>query len=199
MIKNWFKIDRLIVTGLTVGIFALGLQAQVKDNHDSSSAPPDAVSQMIPVQEIDSQYAAINTDFETIKPILKESCFDCHSTQTEFPWYHSLPIVKGLMDGHIEEGLEHLDMSDGFPFNKGEGDQVHRLEEMKEEIEDGGMPILSYRMLHWGSLIEGEEQDSVFGWIDRTTARLADFNEKYPMPDRPREKIKEDSSERDEH
>jgi len=116
-------------------------------------------------------YQQINQQFETVKPILQHSCFDCHSDQTQYPWYHKLPGIRNLIDGDIKEGSEHLDMSTGFPF-PGTTDQIGLLGKMRNEISNGDMPPLGYRMLHWGRLIEGARQDSVFIWIDTATSTL---------------------------
>lgn len=141
----------------------------IADDDDAEAAADDkysdraAVSAMIP----DTLLNQINDNFRVIEPILKNSCYDCHSANTNYPWYHRLPIVGGMMDSHIKEGREHLDFTDGFPFG-GEVDQVELLREIREEIEDGKMPLLSYRLMHWGSKIEGAPQDSIFHWIDQT-------------------------------
>lgn len=116
-------------------------------------------------------YEAINADLNAIKPILERSCFDCHSRFTHYPWYHQLPLISSMLDDHIKEGREHLDMSDGFPFT-GNDPPDELLTDMKHEIEEGEMPLWSYRLVHWGISIEGERRDSVFAWIDSTLVRL---------------------------
>ncbi len=130
----------------------------------------------------DSVFALINESFESIKPIFEHSCFDCHTDATDYPWYHALPLIKGMMDDHIAEGREKLDMSNGFPFS-GKGNTLELLEEIKEEIENGDMPLLSYRLLHWGTLIGGDKRDSVFQWIDSSTNLLTSFYNRYGVAD----------------
>ena len=119
----------------------------------------------------DSVYAVINNNYQTVRHIFKKSCFDCHSDSTKYPWYHSLPFIGGLIDNDINEAKEHLDMSNDFPFG-GHAAQIEQLKEIREEIKDGEMPILSYRFMHWGLLIEGKRQDSVFLWIDESIVLL---------------------------
>ena len=119
----------------------------------------------------DSVYAAINENYQTVRYIFKNSCFDCHSDSTKYPWYHVLPFIGGMIDDDIEEAKEHLDMSNDFPFG-GHAAQIEQLKVIKEQIKDGDMPILSYRFMHWGHLIEGKRQDSVFLWIDESIALL---------------------------
>ena len=126
------------------------------------------------VAKKDSVFALINQRYQSVKPILENSCFDCHSQSTDYPWYHNVPLIEGMMDDHIAEGVKHLDMSQDFPF-AGKEDGLKLLGEIKEEIEEEEMPLFSYRLLHWGKLIEGEKRDSLFAWIDETTVTLNDF------------------------
>ena len=129
---------------------------------------------------VDSIFSVINKDYQTVRPILVESCFDCHSDQTQYPWYHALPVVGSMIDDHIKDGREHLDLSNDFPFS-GKGVLPKRLQEMKDEIEEDGMPIWGYQLLHWGSAIEGEERDSLFAWIDRSIERLNAADSAYSL------------------
>ena len=126
------------------------------------------------VAKKDSVFALINQKYQSVKPVLENSCFDCHSQSTDYPWYHNVPLIEGMMDDHIAEGVKHLDMSQDFPF-AGKEDGLKLLGEIKEEIEEEEMPLFSYRLLHWGKLIEGEKRDSLFAWIDETTVTLNDF------------------------
>ena len=81
------------------------------------------------------------------------------------------------MASHVKEGREHLDFTDGFPF-KSKEPILEILHELKEEVEEGEMPLLSYRIIHWGSLIENEQQDSLFQWIEATENSLKEFYDK---------------------
>ncbi len=47
---------------------------------------------------------AINARYESsVKPVFQKSCFDCHSSQTKYPWYAGLPGVKQLIASDIQE------------------------------------------------------------------------------------------------
>lgn len=119
----------------------------------------------------DSVLVFIQERFTAVESILRSSCYDCHSAHTEYPWYHSLPVVGSVLDDHIEEGREHLDFGDGFPFAGGDS-QIQLLSSIREEIESGDMPLLGYRLMHWDSPITGDPRDSVFSWIDETIGFL---------------------------
>jgi len=125
----------------------------------------------------DSVYLLINARYQSVKPIFANGCFDCHSANTDFPWYHSLPIIGGVIDDHIKEGREHLDLSNDFPFAGKEG-QAALLHEIRREIDEKDMPLLSYRLMHWDALIEGDRRDSVFAWIDEALVMLDSLKQK---------------------
>ncbi|UCD64418.1 MAG: heme-binding domain-containing protein, partial [Candidatus Zixiibacteriota bacterium] len=128
------------------------------------------------VAKKDSLFRQINESYQSIRPMLEHSCFDCHSRFTEYPWYYRLPVIKGMIDDDVSEAMERLDLSDDFPF-AGRGDMSSLLEEMKEEVAEGKMPPSNYRLLHWGTLIEDERRDSLFAWIDATDSTLTHFYE----------------------
>lgn len=137
-------------------------------------AQDEAVEVDTPMEQAisqDSLFIIINASFEKVKPMLTNSCYDCHSDQTEQPWYFNIPVINGWLEGHIEHARRNLDFSTGFPF-AGSPDLIHLLEEIKEEVAEGEMPIFSYRIMHWGKLIEDEKQDTLFAWIDETIGLL---------------------------
>lgn len=159
----------LLFLGVLISLsFAQNDSTQVTE---MNQAPQTTSPAQNPEAERLAVYSQINQEYLKIKPILEYSCFDCHSNKTDYPWYHSIPGVKGLIDEDVEHGLKHLDMSVDFPFI-GEGSQVDMLREMKEEVESGNMPLLSYRLMHWCTKIEGAKQDSLFQWIDSSIVRL---------------------------
>jgi len=120
----------------------------------------------------DSLFAVINAGFQTLKPGFERSCYDCHSRFTQFPWYYKLPIIKGMIDKDIKQARRNVDFSNGYPFT-GKGSQADMLKGMREEISEGEMPPMSYRVIHWGRQIEGAGMESVINWIDSSLARLA--------------------------
>lgn len=117
-----------------------------------------------PGSQLDSVYMQINSNFETIRPLMAGACFDCQTAQTDYPWYHKLPLIGGWMDGHIREGRGELDMSVGFPFQS-HMPPAESLAKIKEEIEEGEMPLWSYRLMHSSARLSDEQKDSIYTWV----------------------------------
>lgn len=173
MIKSRQKFSFWLIAGLCLLIVAyVSLKA-----HEGEEAPVDIEkalesNSVIEVKAaIDSAYAQISATYATIEPMFKKSCFDCHSDQTNYPWYYKIPTINSMIDSDIKEARKHLDMSNGFPF-VGHANQLAQLHGIRDEVEENDMPLLSYRIMHWGTTIEGAQQDTLFQWIDASIATL---------------------------
>ncbi len=108
--------------------------------------------------------AAVQAYREAIEPILRQKCFDCHSTKTRYPWYYKLPGARQLIDYDTREAKEHLDMTDGFPF-KGHHSTEEQLKSLRKVVEKNQMPLWRYRFLHPGSGLTNPERGLILDWI----------------------------------
>lgn len=81
-----------------------------------------------------------------VATILKESCYDCHSNQTQYPWYAEVAPFSLWLDDHIEHGKEHFNVSDWDQYSIKK--KEHKLEELIEMVEDDEMPLRSYTIIH---------------------------------------------------
>ncbi len=117
------------------------------------------------IREIAKDYQA------KVEPLFRESCFDCHSSFTRYPWYHRLPVIRGMIDEDIAQARKHLDMSNGFPF-QGEVKLKSGLKAIAYQVAQGKMPLFQYRWMHpQSALTDGQKQD-IEDWVDRSLDRL---------------------------
>ena len=97
--------------------------------------------------------------------ILKENCYDCHSNQTQYPWYAEVAPFSLWLDEHIEHGKEHFNVAEwgNYSIKKKE----HKLEELVEMVEKNEMPLRSYTIIH-GNLSEDEKKLLLqWKWLQR--------------------------------
>lgn len=131
------------------------------------SAPIVTVS-----SKTESALKQIGVDYEKkIAPFFKKSCFDCHSSQTNYPWYYKFPIVKQIIDSDIKEGRSHLDFSQGFPF-KSHDSPKNDLKSIKKSISEKKMPPQKYLLLHKGAKLSQNEIDIIFDWVTKSLGAL---------------------------
>lgn len=90
-----------------------------------------------------------------VAAILKESCYDCHSNQTQYPWYAEVAPFSLWLEEHIIDGKKHFNVSawNDYSVKKKE----HKLEEFVEMIEKDEMPLRSYTIIH-GNLSEDDKK-----------------------------------------
>ena len=55
-----------------------------------------------------TDFMLVNNVPVTVKKSLQVSCYDCHSNNTQYPWYNKLQPVAWFLEGHIKEGKEEL-------------------------------------------------------------------------------------------
>jgi hypothetical protein len=111
-----------------------------------------------------------------VKRLFQRSCYDCHSSHTKYPWYSSLPWIKGLIEGDISEARTHLDLSDGYPF-KGHGNLVSDLEAIRDAIRENSMPPSRYKVMHWRANLSQSEKDIIFRWVDEALVSIRSVRE----------------------
>ena len=106
-----------------------------------------------------------------IKPIFESKCFNCHSSQTTYPWYHKVPIVGRIMDSHIKEGRSHIDFSKGYPF-AGHGGPIKDLEAIIEVTEKDEMPPWYYNPFHKDSRLSSDEKKQILEWARNSLIKI---------------------------
>ncbi len=81
-----------------------------------------------------------------VKNILANSCLDCHSNQTKYPWYSHVQPVGLLLQYHIEQGKSELNLSEFGDYS--DRMKKDKLRSMISQIEDEEMPLPSYLLIH---------------------------------------------------
>ena len=74
----------------------------------------------------------------TVKAVLENSCANCHSNQTEWPWYSHVAPVSWMIASDVHEARRKMNFSEWaeYPANKRED----KLEEICEQVTNGDMP-----------------------------------------------------------
>ncbi|MEO8934197.1 MAG: heme-binding domain-containing protein [Xanthomarina sp.] len=97
---------------------------------------------------------------ENIKIILKESCYDCHSNVTKYPWYDNITPINYWLAEHVKDGKKDFNMSNWVGLSVKKKD--HKFEEFIEVLEKKEMPLPSYTWTHSeAKLSETQIQDMV--------------------------------------
>ncbi|MDO1511319.1 heme-binding domain-containing protein [Maribacter confluentis] len=103
---------------------------------------------------------------QSLKNTLKNSCFDCHSDNTAYPWYNNIAPISYWIADHVQEGKEHLNFSkwEHYTLDK----KNHLLQEIEEVVGNEEMPLTSYTYLHREAALTEIEKNEILDWVKRT-------------------------------
>lgn len=107
---------------------------------------------------------------DSVKSLVRTSCYDCHSNNTEYPWYTEIQPIGLWMNHHVEEGKGELNFSEFLTYNPKKAD--HKLDEATDEIKEGEMPITSYTLIHHNAKLLPEQRKEVIAWIQTTRKQI---------------------------
>jgi len=102
---------------------------------------------------------------EDVAAILKRSCNDCHSNTTGYPWYAQVSPFSWLLDDHIREGRNELNLSVWGTYET--HSKVKKLEEICEQVQSAAMPLPSYLWIHRDAALREGEVKLLCDWAEQ--------------------------------
>lgn len=112
----------------------------------------------------------LDTDFsktfevpQDVQQLLETSCYDCHSNNTNYPWYNKIQPVSWFLEHHIEEGKEELNFSDFGSYSGRK--QKSKLKSVISQIEDDKMPMPSYTVMHADAKLSEADKKLLINWV----------------------------------
>ncbi|MFP5079726.1 heme-binding domain-containing protein [Pedobacter sp. JCM 36344] len=102
---------------------------------------------------------------EKINGILKNSCYDCHSNNTRYPWYAMLQPGGWLLASHIKKGKQELNFNEFGSYSR--RIQQSKLKSIGNSIKDETMPLSSYTLIHRSAKLSQTERDLVTNWVEQ--------------------------------
>lgn len=126
------------------------------------------VVQFIPVERTNPPVTENINSPENISAILRVSCYDCHSNETQWPWYSYVVPVSFLVTGDVNKGRKHLNFSEWDKYDDKKKDK--KLEEIIEVVEENEMPLPKYLIIHSDAEIDSEKLRMLKEWVVSTNA-----------------------------
>jgi hypothetical protein len=100
-------------------------------------------------------------DSPQTRDLAARACFDCHSNQTDWPWYTNIAPVSWLTQRHVDEGRVKLNFS-----TWGTGRQV--TQSIGRQINSGEMPPWDYLLLHQAARLGDAEKAQLISGLQAT-------------------------------
>ncbi len=92
----------------------------------------------------------VEWDSPETKTTFYTACADCHSNETVWPWYSNIAPASWLVQGDVDEGREHFNIS--TPEGMDEANEAYEL------VEKGAMPLDVYLILHGDADLNKEQK-----------------------------------------
>lgn len=89
---------------------------------------------------------------EEARRIARQSCYSCHSNETDWPLYSYVAPASWLVRSDVENGREELNFSDWPEF-------ADEAEDAVEMVRSGEMPKRQYTLIHRDAALTEEEAD----------------------------------------
>ncbi len=126
-------------------------------------------------------------DFLTIKntptalaSAIRSSCYDCHSNETQYPWYSNIQPIAWFLKSHIDDGRRHLNFSTFATYEPKK--QAHKLNEAAEMVEIGEMPMESYLLMHSEAKLTEAQKKEFVDYFRKVEEEIRVANQLAPEP-----------------
>ena len=142
------KIVKIIALILLVGF--VGIQFVPTDLNQSDTVPK-------------TDFLLVNNTQENISALLQESCYNCHSNNTEYPWYNKVQPVAWFLEDHINEGKEELNFNELDAYSNRRKNS--KLKSIISQVKDDEMPLASYTLIHKDAKLSNSEKTLIIDYM----------------------------------
>jgi hypothetical protein len=130
-----------------------------------------AALQLVPVERSNPPVDFDLPSPPPVKAVLERSCYDCHSHETNWPWYARVAPASWKLAYDVAQARSELNFSTWKAYRPDK--RARLLEDVLEEVDEGHMPPWSYRLLHPDARLSDAEREELRLWV-RDAASFAD-------------------------
>ena len=116
-------------------------------------------------QDITANFTKVYKVPKNVEAIVRTSCYDCHSNNTNYPWYSNVQPVGFFMEHHIKEAKEDLNFDEWGKYSKRK--QENKLDRIVKQIKSDEMPLASYTLIHKNARLTTVQKKEVMDWISK--------------------------------
>lgn len=112
---------------------------------------------------------------DNVAILIKKSCYNCHSNETEYPWYSHVAPSSWLVARDVRAAREELNFSmwqDGDMM-----DRLGKLDDISIEVGEGRMPLGIYTLMHPSAKLDDAQRQLIVAWAEATMDVVAEEEE----------------------
>ncbi|HUK42489.1 MAG TPA: heme-binding domain-containing protein [Candidatus Acidoferrales bacterium] len=99
-----------------------------------------------------------------ITALLRRACYDCHSNETQWPWYTSIAPISWLVERDVERGRKELNFSEWESYYP--ATRRRKLQWIERTLRQEMMPPWTYRLLHPSARLTEQELAALGQWVE---------------------------------
>jgi len=102
--------------------------------------------------------------------LFRRGCQNCHSNNTQWPWYSRIPPASWLIEKDVNDARRHVNFSswDSYSLNQ----QEELLTRIGSAVRTGRMPLARYILLHHEAVLTLLERERIYEWSRAEKKRL---------------------------
>ena len=129
-------------------------------------SPDKNIGEINPIGSFENE---IETPKE-INDLLGRACYDCHSNNTNYPWYGNIAPVSWYVSSHVEGGKKTLNFSEWNKYTQQE--KQEKIDKSADLIKRRWMPMREYLGQHHEALMTNEEVEKFANWFSNIKLEL---------------------------
>jgi hypothetical protein len=102
---------------------------------------------------------------QEVMSILKQSCYDCHSNETIWPYYSDIAPTSFFVVSHVNNGRKAMNFSLWHKMDK--EIKIQRLKSAVETINNTKMPLPSYLSAHKEAQLSQDKKTILTTWFKK--------------------------------
>ncbi|MEO7311006.1 MAG: heme-binding domain-containing protein [Chitinophagaceae bacterium] len=151
--RRWF---RIVMLSLLIIFMVIQFFQPDKNNNDVTIA--NNISSVVDLPD-------------SVNKLLHVACYDCHSNNTEYPWYSNIQPVGWWLGSHIKDGKLRLNFNEFGTYATKK--QLKKLKAIKETQQDKSMPLDSYTWIHKDARLTDAERQLIINWADSSAKTVS--------------------------
>lgn len=112
-----------------------------------------------------TDFIVVNNPPKTIGTILQTSCYDCHSNNTDYPWYNKVQPVSWFLEKHIKKGKSELNFNEWDDYSNRRKNS--KFKSIINQIKDDEMPLSSYTLIHKDAILSKTEKTLLIDYMKK--------------------------------
>jgi hypothetical protein len=119
-----------------------------------------AVIQLVPVSRDNPPVkSAVQWDSPQTKALVDRACANCHSNETEWPWYSYIAPGSWITVVHVNSARQQFNISEIGQMQANRKTRLAR--DMVDQIRNNNMPPMDYQLLHPESRLSATEKEQL--------------------------------------